>query len=338
MLRNDPEALRTMRHVQKPGRRARLILVAAACAAALPAAAQTYPSRTIRMIVPFAPGGNMDIVARTLTSKLAEDFGQQIVLDNRTGASGIIGTELAARSAPDGYTLLIVGSGHVMNPAVVKSLPYDSVRDFTPIGIAADVPTTLVVHPSLPARSVKELIALAKARPGELNYSTAGRGTNGHLAGEMLSHMGKVKLVHVPYRGSAPALTDLFAGQVHMTFTAMASVIQYARAGRLRMLAQTGETRSPAAPEVPTMGESGLPGFVMSTGYSVFGPAGMPAPVVERLNSGMRKVLTREDVKKGLASHGVDAVGSTPGEHDAFNRSEIAKWTKVAREAGIVPE
>jgi len=302
------------------------------------AAAQAWPTRSVRLVLPFAPGGNMDIVSRQLAPRLAEDLGQQIVIDNRSGASGVIGTELVARAAPDGYTLLMVGSGHVMNPAVVKSLPYDSIRDFAPLGIAAEVPTTFVVHPSLPVRSVRELVALARSRPGELNYSTAGRGTNGHLAGLMLAHMAGVKLEHVPYRGSAPALTDLFAGQVHMTFTAMASVIQYARTGRLRLLAQTGEKRSPAAPDVPTMIDSGLPGFVMTTAYSLFGPTGLPAPVIERVNGALRRAVAQPELRRSLAVHGVDALGSTAPGHDAFNRAEIAKWIDVTRRAGITPE
>jgi tripartite-type tricarboxylate transporter receptor subunit TctC len=314
--------------------RAALLLLLAAGAAA----AQTYPAKPIRMIVPFPPGGNTDIIARIVIPKMSEDLGVQIVVDNRGGAGSIIGTELAAKSPPDGYTLLMVSAAHVMNPSVTKKLPYDSVKDFTPISVVADVPTAFVAHPSLPVRNVKELIALARSRPGELNYATAGRGTVGHLAGELFNSMAKVKLVQVPYKGSGPAVVDLMAGHVQTQFASMPATIQFVRAGRLRMLAQTGEKRSQAAPDVPTMIESGLKDYVVSSGFALFGPAGLPRPIVDRVHGALIKSLKHPEVSKNLAGQGAEPVGSTPEQHDAFNRSEIAKWIKVAREAGITPE
>ena len=305
---------------------------------ALTSHAQNFPTKPVRLMVPFVPGGNVDLIARTIAPKMSEALGQQVIVDNRGGAGGIIGTELIAKAVPDGYNILLVGSGHVMNPAMVKKLPYDSVKDFAPIALVADVPTTLVVHPSLPARNVKELIALAKTRPGQLNYSTAGRGTNGHLAGELLNYMAHIKIEHIAYKGAAPALVDLLAGQVHMQFTSMPTVIHYVRAGRLRMLAQTGARRSPAAPDIPTMQESGLPGFVVSTGYALLAPADTPRPVIDRINNALKSALANSDVRTNLAGQGADPIASTPDELAAFNKAEIEKWTKVVRAAGIQAE
>jgi tripartite-type tricarboxylate transporter receptor subunit TctC len=305
---------------------------------AISAQAQTFPTKPIRLLVPFVPGGNVDLIARMIAPKASEALAQQILVDNRGGAGGVVGTEIVARAAPDGYNLLLVGSGHVMNPAMVRKLPYDSIRDFAPVAMVAEVPTTLVVHPSLPAKNVRELIALAKARPGELNYSTAGRGTNGHLAGELLNSMAGIKLEHVPYKGAAPALIDLLAGHVHMQFTSMPTILPYVRTAKLRMLAQTGSKRSPAAPNVPTMEESGLPGFVVSSVYSVLAPAGTPRAVVDRLQEAFKKAVANTDVRTSLAAQGADPIGSTPDELAAFNATEIQKWIKVARTAGIQPE
>jgi tripartite-type tricarboxylate transporter receptor subunit TctC len=310
----------------------------AALLLAVPAAAQQYPAKTIRMIVPFAPGGNTDIIARIVAPRMSEALGQQIVIDNRGGAGSIIGTEMAAKAPPDGYTLLMVSAAHVINPAMVKKLPYDSLKDFTAISVVADVPTAFVVHPALPVTTVKEFIALARRRPGELNYSTAGRGTVGHLAGELLSSAAKIKLVHVPYKGSGPAVIDLLAGHVQLQFASLPAVIQYVRGNKLRMIAQTGDKRSPAAPETPTMIESGLPGFIVSSGFGLMGPAGLPRPVVDRVHASLKAALGNPDARNQLSGQGADPVGSTPEEYDAFNKSEIAKWIRVAGEAGIQPE
>jgi tripartite-type tricarboxylate transporter receptor subunit TctC len=301
-------------------------------------AQQPYPAKPIRMIVPFAPGGNTDIIARIVAPKMSENLGQQIIIDNRGGAGSIIGSEIAAKSPPDGYTLLMASAGHVINPAMVKKLPYDSIKDFAPISIVADVPTAFVVHPSLPVKNVKEFIALARARPGQLNYSTAGRGTVGHLAAELLSSMAKIKMVHVPYKGSGPSIVDLIAGHVQLQLASMPAVIQHVRGGKLRMIGQTGKRRSPAAPDVATMEESGLPGFVVSSGFSLFAPAATQRMIIDRVHAALVKALADPAIKNNLAGQGAEPVGSTPEEHAAFNKSEIAKWIKVTREAGIQPE
>ncbi len=302
------------------------------------ALAQQYPAKPVRMIVPFAPGGNTDIIARVFAPKMGEILGQQVIIDNRGGAGSTIGTEAAARAAPDGYTLLTVSAAHTINPAMIKKLNYDSVKDFAPIGVIADVPTAFVVHPSLPSKTVKEFIAIARARPGEINYSTAGRGTVGHLAAELLSSVAKIKMTTVHYKGTGPSMIDLLAGHVQMQFPSMPAGLQHSSGGRLRMIAQTGETRSAAAPNVPTMQEQGLKGFVVSSGFAMFAPAGTPRPIIERVNAALVKALNDPAVKSNLASQGADVVASTPEQHDKFNRNEIAKWIKVAQEAGIQPE
>lgn len=302
------------------------------------AGAQSYPAKPVRMIVPFAPGGNTDIIGRVFTPKMSEFMGQQIVVENRGGAGSVIGTEVVARAAPDGYMLLMVSAAHTINPAMIKKLPYDSVRDFTPISLIADVPTAFVVHPSLPVKTVKEFIAIARARPGEINYSTAGSGTVGHLAAELLSSMANIKLVHVPYKGSGPSMVDLVAGHVQMQLSSMPAAIQHVRTGRLRMIAQTGKQRSAAAPETPTMVESGLPGFVVSSGFGLFAPADTPRAIVERIHAALVKALNDAAVKDNLGKQGAEVVASTPDEYDQFNRAEIAKWIKVVAQAGIKPE
>ena len=313
-------------------------LAALIASSALPVHAQQYPSKPIRMIVPFAPGGNTDIIARVFAPKMGEVIGQQIVIENRGGAGSTIGTEAAARAAPDGYTLLMVSAAHTINPAMIRKINYDSVKDFTPLGIVADVPTSLVVHPSLPVKNVKDLVALARAKPGELNYSTAGRGTVGHLSAELLASLAKIKITPIHYKSSGQSLIDVISGICHFQFPSMPAGLQHTRSGRLRMIAQTGETRSPAAPNIPTMQEQGLKGFVVSSGFALFGPANMPRPIIERVNGAMVKALNDPAVKDSLTKQGADVVASTPEQHDKFNRAEIAKWIKVVREAGIEPE
>jgi tripartite-type tricarboxylate transporter receptor subunit TctC len=302
------------------------------------ASAQQYPTKPVRMIVPFAPGGNTDIIARAFTPKWGEVLGQQVIVDNRGGAGGSIGTEVAARAAPDGYTLLMVSAGHTINPAMIKKLPYDSVKDFTPLGIIADVPTALVIHPSIPAKNMKELIAVARSTPDGLNYSTAGRGTVGHLAAELLVSLTKMKLTPIHYKSAGLALTDVVSGQIHFQFSSMPAALQHTRSGRLRMIAQTGETRSAAAKDVPTAVEQGVKGFVVASGFALFGPANMPRPLVERVNGTLVKALQDPGVKNNLGNQGADVVASTPEAHDKFNRNEIAKWIKVARDAHIEAE
>ena len=304
------------------------------------AAAQTapYPAKTIRMVVPFAPSGNTDIIARFIAPKMGEDLGQQIIIDNRGGASSTIGTDIASKALPDGYTLLMVSTAHVINPAVIKKLPYDSVRDFVPITLVADVPNALVIHPSVPARTLKALLALAKSRPGEMTFATPGRGTSTHLATEMMAFRAGLQLVHVPYKGVGPATVDLVAGHVHMQFSGMPSAIQFVRDGRLRMVAQSGARRSPAAPDVPVMAEAGMADFVVSSGFGMLGPAHMPRPIVDRVNAAVRKALANPEVNKGLSSQGADPVGNSPDEYGNYNRAEIARWSKVARDARVAAE
>jgi tripartite-type tricarboxylate transporter receptor subunit TctC len=302
------------------------------------AVAQQYPNKPVRMIVPFAPGGNTDIIARVFAPKMGEILGQQVIIDNRGGAGSTIGTEAVARAAPDGYTLLMVSAAHTINPAMIKKLNYDSVKDFAPLGIVADVPTALVVHPSVPAKTAKELIALARSQPGALNYSTAGRGTVGHLAAELLSSLAKVKLTAIHYKSSGQSLIDVVSGICHFQFPSMPAGLVHTRTGRLRMIAQTGEVRSPAAKDVPTMEEQGIKGFVVSSGFAMFAPAATPRPIIERANGALVKALNDPAVKESLAKQGADVVASTPEQHDKFNRQEIAKWIKVARAAGIEPE
>ncbi len=318
-------------------------LRAAFCAAALAGApliacAQTYPAKAVRMIVPFAPGGNTDIIGRIFAPKMGELLGQQIIVDNRGGAGSTIGSELVAKAPADGYTLLMVSAAHVINPAMIRKLPYDSVKDFAPIGVIADVPTAFVVHPSLPAKNVKEFIAIARARPSQIFYSTAGIGTVGHLCAEMLNSFAKIKLTGVHYKGSGPSMIDLVAGHVQTQFPSMPAAVQYVRTGRLRMIAQTGAKRSNAAADVPTMEESGVKGFIVSSGFAMFAPAGTPRPIIDRLHAAMVKALNDPAVKENLANQGAEVVAGTPEEHDAFNKAEIAKWIKVVSEAGIKPE
>ena len=314
-----------------------------ACAgalAALPcwASAQTYPVKPVRMMVPFVAGGNTDIIARIVAPEMSKALGQQIVIENRGGAGSTIGSEVVAKSPPDGYTLLMVSAAHVINPAMVKKLPYDSIRDFAPITVVADVPTAFAVHPRLPVRNVKEFVALAKARPGELNYSTAGRGTVGHLAAELLSSTSRIRMVHVAYKGTGQSITDLIAGHVQLQFSSMPAVINHARAGKLRLLAQTGEKRSAAAQDIPTMVESGIPGFVVSSGFGLLAPAGTPRTVIDRVHGALVKAISEPGVRGNLSGQGADPVGNTPEAYEAFNKAEIAKWIKVAREAGIEAE
>ena len=315
--------------------RLRIAAAVALIAANFAALAQNYPARTIRMVIPFAAGGNTDIIGRIFAPKMAEILGQQIIIDNRGGAGGAIGTEIVMRAPPDGYTLLMASAGHTINPSMIKKLPYDSVRDFTPMGIVADVPTAFVLHPSLPPKNLKEFVALAKVRPNDIFYSTAGIGTVGHLSAELLISTAKIKLTGVHYKGSGPAMTDLVGGHIQMQFPSMPAAVPYVASNRLRMIAQTGEKRSPAAPTVPTMIEQGMKDFIVSSGFSMFGPANTPKAVVDRVNVALVQALKDPKVSKTLLEQGAEPTGSTPDVHDKFNRAEIQKWIQVVRAAGI---
>jgi tripartite-type tricarboxylate transporter receptor subunit TctC len=315
-----------------------LMAIVASGWAAPATAQQPYPSKPIRMISPFAPGGGNDILCRTIAQKLTESVKQQIIVENRPGANGIIGTEAAARSAPDGYTIVLIPSGHAVNASLHRKLPYDSIKDFTPITLVGSSPLILAVHPSVPARNVKELAALAKARPEQLTYGSAGIGSSGHLGGALFETLTGTKMVHVPYRGMGIAVSDLMGGQVSLVFGTSLSVMPHVRSGRLRALATTGAQRSPALPDLPTVAEAGVPGYEASLWYGFVGPARMPPQIVRRLNAEIVAVLKLTDVRERLASQGVEARPSTP---EAFGRllvSDLERWAKVVKRAGIRAE
>lgn len=314
------------------------IVVCAMAAVPAAALAQAFPAKPVRVVNPAAPGGNSDVFFRLLQPKMTEILGHQLVIDYRVGAGGTIGGDVVAKSAPDGYTTGLMAASFVINPAMIKKMPFNTLNDFTALGLIVDVPSGLVLHPSLPAMNLKELIALSKKRPGEIFYSTSGRGTVGHLSGELLNSMAGTKLVHVPYKGAGPAVIDLVAGQVQLQFASMPLLTGYIAAGRLRLIAQTGATRSEYAPQIPTMEEAGLPGFVVRSGFSFVGPAGMPRPIAEKLNQAMSTAVRDPENRKILIQRGADPIGSSIEEHDAFIKSEIPKWIKMARAAGIDPQ
>ncbi len=300
--------------------------------------AQSYPTKIVRVVNPNQPGGNSDIIFRLLSQKMGEVLGQQVVADYRPGAGGNIGADMVAKSAPDGYTTLIAAASFVINPSIIKNLPFDAVKDFTPLGLIVDIPAALVVHPSLPVRNVQDLIALAKRRPGEMFFSSSGPGAVGHLSGELLNALAGIKLVHVPYKGAGPAVVDLVAGHVQLSFVSIPAVIQHVQNGRLRMLAQCGEKRFSSIPDIPTMQEAGVKGFVVSSGFSFLGPAGLPRPIVDKLNSAMVQAVRDPNNRKILVERGADPMGGTPEEHAVYIKAEIEKWRTVAQQAGIKPE
>lgn len=314
--------------------------VVAACSALHYGAvfSQTFPAKPIRVVNPASPGGNSDIFFRLLQPKMSEAIGQAFVMDYRPGAGATIGGEIIARSLPDGYTTGLVAASFMINPSLMKKIPYDTQKDFTGLGLIVDVPSGLVVHPTLPANNVKELIALARKRPGEIFYSTSGPGTIGHLAGEMLNSAARIKLVHVPYKGAGPAVIDLMSGYVQMQFASMPLLVGHVQAGKLRLIAQTGARRAASAKDVPTMEESGLPGYIVQSLFGFVGPANMPRPIVEKLNGALVSAIKDPQNSRFLVERGAEPIGSTPEEHAAAIRSEIAKWRKVVKEAGIEPQ
>ncbi|MFN7085375.1 MAG: tripartite tricarboxylate transporter substrate binding protein [Burkholderiales bacterium] len=305
---------------------------------ALAADTPPYPSKPVRLIAPSSPGSGVDIVSRLVAQKLGASLGQQVVVENRAGAGGNLGAEIAARAAPDGYTLFMATPSHAINPALYRKLNYDTLRDFTPIALVMTGQYVLVVHPSLPAKSVKEFVALAKARPGQLNYASAGNGNATHLAGELLKSLAKIDIVHVAYKGSGPALVDLISGQVHFMFPNLVNSLSHIAAGRLRALAVTGAKRATAAPDIPTLIEAGVAGYTVASWYGMLAPAGTPQAVVGRLNGELVKVLRSPDVKERLAAQGADPAGGAPEEFLVFLKEEIVKWGKVVKGAGISAE
>lgn len=317
-----------------------LVVLPALLAWPLHTAAQphaAYPSRAVRFIVPYPSGGATDILARLTSGKLAAALGQQFVVDNRSGAGQKIGTQLAARAAPDGHTILLVSVTHSINPALDAKLPYDTVKDFVPIVLLASSPLILFTHPGVNAATTRELIALAKAQPNALNMATSGNGSGGHLAGELFMAMAGVRMNVVPYKGGALAYIDLMSGSVQTMFTSPNPTLSYAKAGKLRALATTGQKRTVAAPELPTVAESGdLPGYESALWYGVVAPAGTPRHVVQTLNAEMNKALQQADVKEPLAAQAVDVAGGTPEAFAGFIASEMKKWAKVIKDANIV--
>ncbi|MDB5810907.1 MAG: hypothetical protein JWN94_3029 [Betaproteobacteria bacterium] len=302
------------------------------------AALAQYPNRVVRIVVPSSAGGGADIVARVIAPRLAERLGQQVVVDNRPGAGTIIGGDIVAKAPPDGYTLLMAISTLATNPVIYRKMPYDAQRDLTPVTQIASLPNILVVHPSVPVKNVKELIAFAHAHPGQLTYGSPGTGTNPHLAMALFCNMAKTAMVHVPYKGSAPAVIDLVAGHITVMAATALTGIPHVRTGRLRALAVTSAARTAAAPEVPTVAEAALPGYDAVQWYGVLGPAQLPAEIVTKLHAELVRILQTPDVKSRLLGDGADPVGNTPDEFARFIREETAKWTRVARAAGINPE
>ena len=317
----------------------RRLIAMALFSIALLAQAQSYPTKPIHLIVPFPPGGGNDTVARAIAQQLGPDLGQPMVIDNRPGAGGSVGAELAAKAPPDGYTLFLAGVGsHAVNPNVHAKLPYDPVKDFAPITLLASAPSVLVVNPAVPARTIAEFTAYARANPGKLNYASNGAGSAAQLAAAMYETMAGVRMVHVPYKGIAPAMTDLMGGEVQLMFGTIVALVPHVQAGKLRALAVTSRKRSPLLPDVPTLAESGLSDYQAGSWYGILAPAGTPREIIERLHGAMVKALKQPDVAKRLAAEGAEVIGSAPEEFAAHIRSELARVGDVVRAAGIRAE
>lgn len=322
------------------------IIIAAAAVVSPPsiALAQTpakakaldYPSKPLRFIVPFAPGGSTDLVARMLAQRLPEALGQAVIVDNRGGAGGVIGAELAARAPADGYTIVLGSPGPLtINPNLLARMPYDTLRDFSPITLATISPFIVVLHPSVPVRSVRELVALAKAKPGQLNFGSAGNGSVGHFSAEQFKSLAGVNLVHVPYKGAGPAVTDLVGGHLDLMFENLPTVLPHVRSGKLRALAVGTKKRSVLVPEYPTISEAGVPGYESSTAFGVLAPAKTPAAVIGRLNQEIVKILNSPDIRERLSAQGLEAAGGTPQQYAAHLREELAKYGRIVKVAGI---
>ncbi len=302
------------------------------------AGAQSYPSKSIRMVAPFSAGGPVDITARILAQKLGEAWGQQIVVDNRAGASGMIGAEQVAKSAPDGYTLLVNSSIHVIVPSLFPKMPYDPIRDFVPVTVASSSPLLLVITPSLPVGNVKEFIALAKSRPGELSFGSSGSGSSTHLTAELLKSVTGTRMTHVPYKGQSQALTDVISGQIPFMFNSVNAVLELIKSGRLRALAITADKRSPQLPDVPTFAESGYRELVTGSWYAVWAPAKTPDAVVAKLNAELVRIINLPDVRSRIIELGGEPVANSSAEFDAFQKVEMARWAAVVRESGAKAE
>jgi tripartite-type tricarboxylate transporter receptor subunit TctC len=299
------------------------------------AQAQNYPTKTVRLIVPFAAGGSTDIMGRLVAQKLSEAWGQQVIVDNRPGGSTVIGTDIVAKSAPDGHTLLVTPAPFAIVPSLLKKLPYDPAKDFEPITLINTTPLVVVVNPGVPAKNIKELIALAKAKPGVLNFGSSGSGGSNHLAGELFNAMANVRIMHIPYKGNAPAMTDLIGGHVDIVFNGLTSALQFIKSGKLRALGVTSLKRTPALPDLPTLDESGLKGFQAVAWNGLTGPAGMPMTAVAKTAESVARIMKSPELAEYLKREGSDPVGSTTAEYTAFLQDEIAKWKKVIARAGI---
>jgi tripartite-type tricarboxylate transporter receptor subunit TctC len=307
------------------------LLAFAACAFA-----QSYPAKPLRMLVGFPPGGANDIVARIFANKLSEELGQPVVVENRPGNAGVIGAEAVAKAAPDGYTLYLGSTGtNSIAPALTSKMPYDPVTGLTPVSLVGSTPSCLVVNASVPAQNVREFVALAKARPGKLSYASSGNGTTLHLGGELFKLLAGVDLIHVPYKGNAPALNDVIGGQVDMIISALPPALPLAKAGKVRILGVTALERLPSAPDMPTVAEQGLPGYEIGTWYGVFATGGSPPEAIERLAAALRRAVADAKVREQIGAQGIDPASSTPAEFRAFVASEMAKWTKLVKAAGI---
>lgn len=312
-----------------------VILMCVSFMATVSASAQTYPAKTVRLIAPFSPGGATDVLARLAAQKLSERWGQTVIVDNHVGAGGHIGAELASRAAPDGYTLVVAGTPHAIGMSLYRKLAYDLTKDLVGANRIATYPSAIVVHPSLPARNVKELIALARARPDQLSFGSAGIGSPNGLALELFKTMAKVKMVHIPYKGgSGQMVTELLAGQVQLASIGLPPAMPYVKSGRLRVIAVTGMTRSALLPEVPTVNESGLPGFDVTSWYGIFGPAAMPKDIVARLNADIAAILDAADLKGRLATLGAEPGAMSVDAFGRYVREEITKWAKVVKDSG----
>jgi tripartite-type tricarboxylate transporter receptor subunit TctC len=298
------------------------------------AGAQDYPTKPIRLIAPFAPGGATDLLARVIGQKISERFGQSVLIDNRVGASGNIGAEIVAKAAPDGYTLLMGGVPHAISMSLYRKLGYDLAKDLSPVAMIASFPSAIVLHPSLPARSIKELIALAKAQPGQLNYGSAGNGSPNHLALELFNTMAHVKMMHVPYKGTGQMVVDLVAGQLQLASMGFPAALQNVKSGKLRVIAVTSASRSPLLPDVPTVAETGLPGFDVTSWYGVFGPAALPRDIVGRLNTEIGGMAAAADVKERFARLGAEPASLAPDAFGRYVRAEIVRWSKVVKDSG----
>ena len=314
------------------------LLVLCVLAFVAPAFAQPYPAKPIKIVVPYPPGGFNDTLGRTLAAKFTEAWGQPAVVENKPGANTLIGSDFVAKSPPDGYTLLVVAFPFAVTPSLIRNMPYDTLKDFAPVVLAAQSPNLLVVNPSLPVKSVGELIALAKAKPNSLSYASTGNGSSNHISMELFKSLAGVQIVHIPYKGSAPAVTDLLGGQVHLMFDNVPNVLPHVKAGKLVALGQTGVKRSPLISDIPTVAEAGVAGYEVTVWFGLVAPAGTPREVVQKLNAETLRILAMPDVRERFLAQGVEPAGGTPEQFGEHIRTQMAKWAKVVADAGVKAE